>query len=125
MRVEKPTMVRLLHEQPAFAETLVTQLVTRLIRYEADLVDQLFNSSEKRLARVLLLLSHFGKGSKTETVVAGVNQEHLAQMVGTTRSRINYFMNKFRKLGFIDYNAEAGLTVHRGLLTIVRSKQTE
>lgn len=125
LRVEKPTMVRLLHEQPAFAELLVTQLVTRLIRYEADLVDQLFNSSEKRLARVLLLLSHFGKGSKTETVVAGVNQEHLAQMVGTTRSRINYFMNKFRKLGFIDYNAEAGLTVHRGLLSIVRSKHAE
>lgn len=125
VRVEKPTMVRLLHDQPAFAEMLVTQLVSRLIRYEADIVDQLFNSSEKRLARLLLLLSHFGKGSSTETVVAGVNQEHLAQMVGTTRSRINYFMNKFRRLGFIDYNADAGLTVHRGLLTIVRSKRLE
>ncbi len=124
-RVEKPTMARLIHEQPAFAEILVTRLVTRLIRYEADLVDQLFNSSEKRLARLLLLLSHFGNRSKTETVVAGVSQEHLAQMVGTTRSRINYFMNKFRKLGFIDYNADAGLTVHRGLLTVVRSEHDE
>ena len=119
IRVEKLTMVRMLHEHPGLAETLVTQLVSRLIRYEADLVDQLFNSSEKRLARLLLLLSHFGKHSKTETVVAGVNQEHLAQMVGTTRSRINHFMNKFRKLGFIDYSADAGLTVHRGLLTVV------
>ena len=117
--VEKPTMVRLLHEQQGLAEMFVTQLLSRNIRYEADLVDQLFNSSEKRLARLLLLLSHFGKESKTETVVAGINQEHLAQMVGTTRSRINHFMNKFRKLGFIDYNSEAGLTVHRGLLTVV------
>jgi CRP-like cAMP-binding protein len=80
----------------------------------------MFNSSEKRLARILLLLSHFGKESRTATVVAGINQEHLAQMVGTTRSRINYFMNRFRKLGFIDYNSEAGLTVHRGLLSVVR-----
>ncbi len=79
----------------------------------------MFNSSEKRLARILLLLSHFGKDSTTETVVAGINQEHLAQMVGTTRSRINHFMNKFRKLGFIDYSGEAGLTVHRGLRSVV------
>ena len=97
----------------------VTHLVTRIIRYEADFIDQMFNSSEKRLARMLLLLSHFGKDSKSETVVAGVNQEHLAQMVGTTRSRINLFMNRFRKLGFIDYNQEAGLTVHRGLLSVL------
>src|SRR5207247_2256073 len=97
----------------------VTHLVSRIIRYEADFIDQMFNSSEKRLARMLLLLSHFGKDSKTETVVAGVNQEHLAQMVGTTRSRINLFMNRFRKRGFIDYNGEAGLTVHRGLLTVL------
>ena len=97
----------------------VTHLLARIVRYEADLVDQLFNSSEKRLARLLLLLSHFGKDSKTETVVAGINQEHLAQMVGTTRSRINHFMNKFRKLGFIDYDGEAGLTVHRGLRRVV------
>ena len=120
-RVEKPTMARMLHEEPGLAEMFVTHLLSRIIRYEADLVDQLFNSSEKRLARILLLLSHFGKDSKTETVVAGINQEHLAQMVGTTRSRINHFMNKFRKLGFIDYNSEAGLTVHRGLRSVVPS----
>jgi CRP-like cAMP-binding protein len=118
-RVEKPTMIRMLHEEPGLAEVFVTHLLSRIIRYEADLVDQLFNSSEKRLARLLLLLSHFGKESKSETVVAGINQEHLAQMVGTTRSRINYFMNKFRKLGFIDYNSEAGLTVHRGLRRVI------
>jgi CRP-like cAMP-binding protein len=118
-RVEKPAMVRMIHEEPLLAEMFVTHLVARIIRYEADFIDQMFNSSEKRLARMLLLLSHFGKDSKNETVVAGVNQEHLAQMVGTTRSRINLFMNRFRKLGFIDYNAEAGLTVHRGLLTVL------
>ncbi len=118
-RVEKPMMLRLLKEEPALAEMFVTHLVSRIIRYEADFIDQMFNSSEKRLARMLLLLSHFGKDSKTETVVAGVNQEHLAQMVGTTRSRINLFMNRFRKRGFIDYNAEAGLIVHRGLLTVL------
>jgi CRP-like cAMP-binding protein len=117
--VEKPAMVRLLHEQPGLAEMFVTQLLTRNIRYEADLVDQLFNSSEKRLARLLLLLSHFGKDSKTETVVAGINQENLAQMVGTTRSRVNFFMNKFRTLGFIDYDNGSALTVNRGLLSVV------
>lgn len=118
--VEKPTMARLLHEEQGLAEMFVTHLLSRIIRYEADLVDQMFNSSEKRLARILLLLSHFGKESRTATVVAGISQEHLAQMVGTTRSRINYFMNRFRKLGFIDYNSAAGLTVHRGLLSVVR-----
>jgi CRP-like cAMP-binding protein len=119
-RVETPMMARLLRADQAFAEIFIKHLLARILRYEADLVDQIFNSSEKRLARILLLLSHFGKESKTETVVAGVNQEHLAQMVGTTRSRINLFMNKFRKLGFIDYNTEAGLTVNRGLLGVVR-----
>jgi CRP-like cAMP-binding protein len=118
--VEKPMMARLLHEEQGLADMFIMHLLSRIIRYEADLVDQLFNSSEKRLARILLLLSHFGKDSKTETVVAGINQEHLAQMVGTTRSRINHFMNKFRKLGFIAYNSEDGLTVHRGLLSVVR-----
>jgi CRP-like cAMP-binding protein len=118
-RVEKLMMARMLHEEQGLAEMFVTHLLSRIIRYEADLVDQLFNSSEKRLARTLLLLSHFGKESRTETVVPGINQEHLAQMVGTTRSRINHFMNKFRKLGFIDYSSEAGLTVHRGLLNVV------
>ena len=119
LRVEKAAMMRVLHEEPALSSVFVTHLLQRIVRYEADLVDQLFNSSEKRLARLLLLLSHFGKDSKSETVVAGVNQEHLAQMVGTTRSRINHFMNKFRKLGFIDYDTESGLTVHRGLKQIL------
>lgn len=118
-KVDRATMLRLFHDEPALAEMFMTHLVSRIIRYEADFIDQMFNSSEKRLARMLLLLSHFGKDSKSETVVAGVNQEHLAQMVGTTRSRINLFMNRFRKRGFIDYNAEAGLTVHRGLLTVL------
>jgi CRP/FNR family cyclic AMP-dependent transcriptional regulator len=120
MKVDKPVMARLLHDDPVLAEMFVTRLLVRINRYEADLIDQMFNSSEKRLARMLLLLSHFGKESTTETVVAGVNQEHLAQMVGTTRSRINVFMNKFRKQGFIDYNSEAGLTVHRGLMSVLR-----
>jgi CRP-like cAMP-binding protein len=118
-KVEKTMMARMLHEEQGLAAMFVTQLLSRNIRYEADLIDQLFNSSEKRLARILLLLSHFGKDSKTETVVPGINQEHLAQMVGTTRSRVSHFMNKFRKLGFIDYNGETGLTVHRGLLDVV------
>ena len=116
-RVEKSMITRMLHEEIGFAELFVTHLLTRNIRYEADLVDQLFNSSEKRLARILLLLSHFSKESKTETVVPGINQENLAQMVGTTRSRISHFMNKFRKLGFIDYTSGA-LTVHSGLLSV-------
>jgi CRP/FNR family cyclic AMP-dependent transcriptional regulator len=120
IRIDKPAMSGLLHDEPGFAELFVTRLLSRIVRYEADLVDQMFNSSEKRLARMLLLLSHFGKDSQTETVVAGVNQEHLAQMVGTTRSRINLFMNKFRKRGFIEYSTETGLTVHRGLLSVLR-----
>jgi CRP/FNR family transcriptional regulator, cyclic AMP receptor protein len=118
-KVDKPAMLRMLHEEPGLAELFVTHLLARILRYEADLIDQMFNSSEKRLARMLLLLSHFGKDSRSETVVAGVNQEHLAQMVGTTRSRINLFMNRFRKRGFIDYDSEAGLTVHRGLLSVL------
>lgn len=121
-RVDKAVMARRLHEEPAAADMFIAHLLTRVIRYEADLVDQMFNSSEKRLARMLLLLSHFGKDSQTETVVAGINQEHLAQMVGTTRSRINYFMNRFRKLGFITYNGEECLTVHRGLRSVIASR---
>jgi CRP-like cAMP-binding protein len=124
IRVEKAAMATVLHDEPALSSVFVTHLLQRIVRYEADLVDQLFNSSEKRLARLLLLLSHFGKDSKSETVVAGVNQEHLAQMVGTTRSRINHFMNKFRKLGFIDYDSEAGLTVHRGLRNVLLHDDT-
>ena len=117
-RVEKPIMARMLHEEKGLAEIFVTHLLSRNIRYEADLVDQLFNSSEMRLARILLLLSHFSKESKSETVVPGINHENLAQMVGTTRSRINYFMNKFRKLGFIDYNSRE-MTVHSGLRSVI------
>jgi CRP/FNR family transcriptional regulator, cyclic AMP receptor protein len=117
IRVERPVMTRMLHEQHDVSELFVSHLLSRNIRYEADLVDQLFNSSEKRLARILLLLAHFGKESRTETVLPRINQEHLAQMVGTTRSRVSHFMMKFKKLGFIDY--ANGLTVHSGLLSVV------
>jgi CRP/FNR family transcriptional regulator, cyclic AMP receptor protein len=118
-RIEKALMARTLHEQHDFSELFVTHLLSRNIRYEADLVDQLFNSSEKRLARMLLLLAHFGKESRAEIVVPRVSQENLAQMVGTTRSRVSHFMNKFRELGFIDYSDSGGLTVHSGLLSVV------
>ena len=121
-RIEKPLMVRLLHEQNGIAELFITHLLSRNIRLEGDLVDQLFNSSEKRLARILLLLAHFGKESRTETVHPGINQEHLAQMVGTTRSRVSHFMNKFRTLGFIDYAGSGALTVNSGLLSVVLSE---
>ena len=117
VRIERPAMARMLHEQHDISELFVTHLLSRNIRYEEDLVDQLFNSSEKRLARILLLLSHFGKEGRAETVVPRINQESLAQMVGTTRSRVSHFMNKFKKLGFIDYNG--GLTVNSGLLSII------
>ena len=120
-RIEKSLMVRLLHEQHGIAELFITHLLSRNIRFEGDLVDQLFNSSEKRLARILLLLAHFGKESRTETVHPGINQEHLAQMVGTTRSRVSHFMNKFRTLGFIDYAGNGALTVNSGLLSVVLS----
>jgi CRP-like cAMP-binding protein len=119
VRLEKSLMVRLLHEQHAISEMFITHLLSRNIRFEADLVDQLFNSSEKRLARILLLLSHFGKESKAEPVVPRISQENLAEMVGTTRSRVSHFMNKFRKLGFIDYGDQGGLTVNSGLLSVV------
>jgi len=118
-RIEKVLMVRLLHEQHEISELFITHLLSRNMRFEEDLVDQLFNSSEKRLARILLLLAHFGKESRTETVHPGINQEHLAQMVGTTRSRVSYFMNKFRKLGFVDYTGSGALTVNSGLLSVV------
>ena len=118
-RIEKSLMVRLLHEQHEISELFITHLLSRNTRFEEDLVDQLFNSSEKRLARILLLLAHFGKESRTETVHPGINQEHLAQMVGTTRSRVSHFMNKFRKLGFVDYTGSGALTVNSGLLGVV------
>jgi CRP-like cAMP-binding protein len=117
-RIEKSLMTRLLHERHDISELFVTHLLSRNIRYEADLVDQLFNSSEKRLARILLLLAHFGKESRAEPVLPRINQDDLAQMVGTTRSRVSHFMNKFRGLGFIDYD-DSGLTVHSGLLSVV------
>jgi len=118
-RIEKSLMVRLLHEQHEISELFITHLLSRNMRFEEDLVDQLFNSSEKRLARILLLLAHFGKESRTEAVHPGINQEHLAQMVGTTRSRVSYFMNRFRKLGFVDYAGSGALTVNSGLLAVV------
>ena len=118
-RLDKALMVRLLHDQHEISEMFVTHLLSRNIRYEADLVDQLFNSSEKRLARILLLLSHFGKDSRAEPVLPRVSQENLAEMVGTTRSRVSHFMNKFRELGFIDYSDQGGLTVNSGLLSVV------
>jgi CRP-like cAMP-binding protein len=118
-RIEKSLMVRLLHEQHEISELFIAHLLTRNTRFEEDLVDQLFNSSEKRLARILLLLAHFGKESRTEKVHPGINQEHLAQMVGTTRSRVSHFMNKFRTLGFVDYTGSGALTVNSGLLSIV------
>jgi len=117
-RIEKALMVRILHEQHDVSELFVTHLLTRNIRYEGDLVDQLFNNSEKRLARILLLLAHFGKESKAELVLPSVKQENLAQMVGTTRSRVSHFMNKFRKLGFIAYTDDS-LTVNSGLLSVL------
>jgi len=117
LRVEKPAMVRVLHAEPTFAERFITHLLARNIRIEEDLVDQLFNSAEKRLARVLLLLASFGKEGKPEAVIPKVSQETLAGMIGTTRSRVSFFMNKFRKLGFIDYND--GLEVHSSLLNII------
>jgi CRP/FNR family transcriptional regulator, cyclic AMP receptor protein len=117
-RIDKSAMERMLHEEHDVSELFVTHLLSRNIRYEEDLVDQLFNSSEKRLARILLLLAHFGKEARAETVIPKINQESLAQMVGTTRSRVSHFMNKFRKLGFVDYNG-GGLTVHSGLLTVI------
>ena len=117
MRIAQPAMLRVLHAEPAFAALFLTYLLARNSRIEADLIDQLFNSSEKRLARVLLLLAHFGKEGKTEVVIPQISQETLAEMIGTTRSRVNFFLNKFRKLGFIDYNGD--LHVHSALLNVV------
>jgi CRP/FNR family cyclic AMP-dependent transcriptional regulator len=117
MRLDKETMIRVLHEEAAFSEFFVSHLLTRTIRVEADLVDQLFNSSEKRLARALLLLANFGKEGPSELTISKVSQETLAEMIGTTRSRVSFFMNKFRKLGLINYNGH--LEIHRSLLNVV------
>ncbi len=121
VRLEKPAIVRLIHQEPAFSEMFIAHLLSRTIRVEADLVDQLFNSSEKRLARLLLLLANFGKEGKPEPIITKISQEMLAEMIGTTRSRVSYFMNKFRKLGFIDYNGM--ITVHSSLLNVVLHDQ--
>jgi CRP-like cAMP-binding protein len=121
MRLEKPGVIRLLHDQPAFSAVLLHHLLSRNIRIEEDLVDQLFNSSEKRLARVLLLLANFGKEGKPELVIPKISQETLAEIVGTTRSRVSFFMNRFRKLGFIQYDGQydSGLEVHSSLLNVI------
>jgi CRP/FNR family transcriptional regulator, cyclic AMP receptor protein len=116
-RVDKATMARILREQPNFSERFTAHLLARTLRVEEDLVDQLFNSSEKRLARALLLLANFGKDGKQEPVIAKVSQETLADMIGTTRSRVSHFMNKFRQLGYVDYNGN--LEVHSSLLDAV------
>jgi len=123
VRLDKAAIVRVLHEEPAFSEMFISHLLSRAIRVEADLVDQLFNSSEKRLARLLLLLANFGKEGKPEPVIAKISQETLAEMIGTTRSRVSFFMNKFRKLGFIKYNG--GIEVHSSLLNVVLHDQPQ
>jgi CRP/FNR family cyclic AMP-dependent transcriptional regulator len=121
MRLEKAAIMRVIHEEPAFSEMFIAHLLSRTIRAESDLVDQLFNSSEKRLARLLLLLANFGKEGKPEPILAKISQETLAEMIGTTRSRVSLFMNKFRKLGFIDYNGH--IEVHSSLLNVVLHDQ--
>ena len=115
--------MRLLHNEPAFSEMFVSYLLSRTMRIEADLVDQLFNSSEKRLARMLLLLANFGKEGTPDTVIARISQETLANMIGTTRSRVSFFMNRFRKLGFISYNGK--IEVHRSLMQAVLHNRVE
>jgi CRP-like cAMP-binding protein len=121
MSIEKKEMMRVLHDEPEFAGKFINYMLQRNIKIEADLVDQLFNSSEKRLARALLILARYGKEGEPETIVAKISQETLAELVGTTRSRVNFFMNKFRKLGFIHYNG--GLQVHSSLLNVVLHDQ--
>ena len=121
MRVEKAEIVRVLHDEPAFSQMFVSHILARSARIEEDLVDQLFNSTEKRLARLLLLLANFGKEGRPEPIIAKISQETLAEMIGTTRSRVSHFMNKFRQLGFINYNGH--LEVHSSLLSVVLNEQ--
>lgn len=118
LRIDKRSMIAALHREHTFSDLFVSHLLARNIRYEEDLVDQLFNSSEKRLARILLLLAHFGKEDKPELVIPKISQESLAEMVGTTRSRVSFFMNRFRKLGFVEYDG-GGMQVHSSLLNVV------
>ena len=117
VRIDKQAMIRVLHDEPTFSELFLAYLPSRSIRIQEDLVDQLFNSSEKRLARVLLLMAHFGKEGKADAIIPKISQDMLAEMIGTTRSRVSFFMNKFRKLGFLEYNG--GVHVHSSLLNIV------
>lgn len=121
VRLEKTAIIRVLHDEPRFSEFFIAYLLARTLRVEEDLIDQLFNSSEKRLARALLLLANFGKEERPESVIAKVTQETLAEMIGTTRSRVSFFMNKFRKLGFISYNGH--VEVHSSLLSVVLHDQ--
>jgi len=122
-RMEKTAVIRLIHDQPAFSELFTAYLLARNVRVEADLIDQLFNSSEKRLARLLLILANFGKEGKPEPIIPAISQETLAEMIGTTRSRVSFFMNKFRQLGFIDYNGH--VEVHSSLLSVVLQDQPD
>lgn len=117
IEVAKDLMVRVLHDEPEFSETFIAHLLTRNIRIEEDLIDHLFNSSEKRLARILLLLANYGKDPEPEEVIPKISQETLAEMIGTTRSRVSFFLNRFRELGFIEYNG--GMHVHRSLLNVL------
>ena len=119
LQIDKKAMMLALHREHTFSDLFVAYLLARNIRYEEDLVDQLFNSSEKRLARILLLLAHFGKEGVPEAVIPKISQETLADMIGTTRSRVSFFMNKFRKLGFVNYNGGSGLQVHSSLLNVI------
>jgi CRP/FNR family cyclic AMP-dependent transcriptional regulator len=121
VRIEKPEMVRLVQEQSAFSQMFMNHILNRTIRVEADLIDQLFNSSERRLARLLLLLAHYGKEGRLEPIIANISQETLAEMIETTRSRVSFFMNRFRKLGFISYNGH--IEVHKSLLNLVLHEQ--
>jgi CRP-like cAMP-binding protein len=127
MRLDKTAIIRVIHQQPAFSEMFISHLLGRSIRVEADLVDQLFNSSEKRLARMLLLLANFGKEGTPQPIMAKISQETLAEMIGTTRSRVSFFMNKFRKLGFIAYDGgvDGGIEVHSSLLNVVLHDQPQ
>ena len=123
VRLDKAAVIRVIQHEPEFSEVFIAHLLGRNIRVEADLVDQLFNSSEKRLARLLLLLANFGQEEEPEPMIAKISQETLAEMIGTTRSRVSFFMNKFRKLGFISYNG--GIEVHRSLLNVVLHETPE
>ena len=121
MKIERGEMIRVLHEEHAFSDVFMKFLLARSMRTQADLVDQLFNSSEKRLARILLLMAEFGKPGEPETLIPAITQETLAEMIGTTRSRVSFFMNRFRKLGFVEYNGR--IRVHKSLLNVVLHDQ--